>query len=106
MEHKIESAGASVEACVEKRDHSDENMHRRSIYDVPVTATISIGQKRMRISELLELNADTVIPLTARLDDPIDLTVEGRVIARGDLIETEDGQLALKLTEIGKLDDN
>ncbi|MEM6410092.1 MAG: FliM/FliN family flagellar motor switch protein [Pseudomonadota bacterium] len=87
----------------ERRDNSLENQHRRSIYDVAVTATISIGQKKMRISDLLDLQADSVIALSAKIDDPVDLTVEDRVIARGDLIELDDGVLALKLTEIGEL---
>lgn len=54
----------------------------------------------MSVAELLELRADSVIALTAMIDDPVDLTVDDRVIARGELLETEDGSLAVRLTEI------
>ncbi|MEM9670110.1 MAG: FliM/FliN family flagellar motor C-terminal domain-containing protein [Pseudomonadota bacterium] len=96
----------SEEYELDRRDQGAANSYRRSIYDVPVTVTVSIGQRRMSISELLDLEADSIVPLTARVDDPVDLTVEDRVIARGELIETEEGQLALKLTEIGEVTDD
>lgn len=85
----------------ERREKSTTNVYRRSIYGVPLTVTVSIGQRKMRVSELLELKEDAVVPLTARVDDPVDLTVDDKVIARGELIETEDGLMAVRLTEIG-----
>lgn len=87
--------------ALERRAKSAENQYRRSIYGVPLTVTVSIGQRQMSVSELLELKEDAVVPLTARVDDPVDLTVDDKVIARGELIETEDGLIAVKLTEIG-----
>lgn len=85
----------------DRREKSVANVYRRSIYGVPLTVTVSIGQRKMRVSELLELKEDAVVPLTARVDDPVDLTVDDKVIARGELIETEDGLMAVRLTEIG-----
>ena len=60
----------------------------------------------MRVAELLDLKPDTILALTAKIDDPVELTIEDRLIARGELIETEDGVLAVKITEIeDKTDD-
>ena len=84
----------------DRRDDSAGNMYRRSIFSVPVTVTVSIGQQRMSVSELLGLRAESVVPLMARIDDPVDLMVEGRLIAKGELVETEEGALAVKITEI------
>lgn len=85
----------------DRRSRLPDNQYKRSIYEVPLTVTVSIGQRQMSVSELLELTEDAVVPLTARIDDPVDLVVDDRVIARGELIETEDGLIAVKLTEIG-----
>ena len=84
----------------ERRDDSDENAYRRSIFDVPVTVNISVGRKKLSVAELLELKPDAVIALAANLEDPVDLTIDDRVIARGELIETEEGTLAVRITEI------
>ena len=67
---------------------------------MPVTVTVSIGQKRLSVSEILELQPESIIPLSSRIEDPVDLTIENRLIARGELIETGDGQIAVKIIEI------
>ena len=89
----------------DRRAGSKENMYRRSIFDVPVTVNISVGRKKLSVAELLELRPETVIALSASLEDPIDLTIDDRVIARGELIETEEGTLAVRVTEIEERSD-
>lgn len=54
----------------------------------------------MSVADLLELREESIIPLTSRIDDPIELTVDNKVIAKGELIEIEDGSLAVKITDI------
>lgn len=90
----------------ERRDSSNENLLRRSIFNVPVTVTVSLGQQRMSVSDLLELRADSIVPLTAGIEDPVDLMVDKEIIARGELIEAEDGGLAIKITEIREQTDD
>lgn len=85
---------------VERRDPSSQNKFRRSIFSVPVTVTISIGQMRLSVSEILELQAESIVPLTSRIDDPVDLIIDNKVIARGELVEAGEGGLAVKITEI------
>lgn len=84
----------------ERRDTSTRNAFRRSIYSVPVTVTVSIGQKRLSVSEILELQPESIVPLNSRIDDPVDLTIDNRLIARGELVETGDGAIAVKIIEI------
>lgn len=86
--------------AVERRDNSEANAFRRSIYGVPVIVTVSVGQKTMSVAELLELREETIVPLTSKIEDPVDLTINNKVIARGELIEDEDGGLAVKIIEI------
>jgi flagellar motor switch protein FliN/FliY len=101
----MEQAGeAPVE--IERRDRSDANTFKRSIYGVPVVVTVSVGQKTMSVAELLKISEETIIPLTSRIEDPVDITINNKVIARGELIEDEDGGLAVKITDVeGQLND-
>ncbi|MEQ8557483.1 MAG: FliM/FliN family flagellar motor switch protein [Henriciella sp.] len=85
---------------LDRRDTSAANQFRRSIYSVPVTVTVSIGQKRLSVSEILDLGPDSVIALTSRIEDPVSLTVDNKLIARGELIEIDEGGLGVKITEI------
>ncbi len=91
---------ASKPVDVERRDASRGNLLRRSIFGVPVWLTVSIGRQRISVSDLLELREESIIPLTTRIDDPVELSVDNKTIARGELIETEQGEIAVKITEI------
>jgi flagellar motor switch protein FliN/FliY len=89
-----------AQADVDRRDDSDANEYRRSIFDVQVMLTVSIGQARLSVSDILELRPESVVPLTSRIDDPVELVVDNKIIARGELVETEDGSLGVKITEL------
>ncbi|MFN7054814.1 FliM/FliN family flagellar motor C-terminal domain-containing protein [Hyphomonas sp.] len=84
----------------DRRDSSSRNQYRRSIYSVPVTVTVSVGQKRLSVAEILELQPETIITLMSKIDDPVDLMIDNKLIAKGELVETDDGQIAVKIVEI------
>jgi len=89
-------------AETDRREPSNSNKYRRSIFNVPVTVTVSIGHARLSVSEILELRPESIVPLTSRIDDPVDLAIDDKIIARGELVETEDGTLGVKITEISE----
>ena len=73
------------------------------LHKIPIEVTVSVGKARPAIRELLELNQNSVLPLDRRIDDPVELYVGDRLIARGELQElegAEHGQLAVRLTEV------
>jgi flagellar motor switch protein FliN/FliY len=73
---------------------------------VPIEVTISVGRARPLVRDLLRLSKDAVLQLDRRVDDPVELYVGDRLIARGELIEQEGehaGQLAVRLTEVANL---
>ena len=75
---------------------------------VPIEITISVGKTRPLIRELLALERNSVLPLDRRVDDPVELYVGERLIARGELEELDGdqkGQLAVRLTEVADLQD-
>lgn len=73
---------------------------------VPVEITISVGKARLAISDLLKLGENSVLQLDRRVDDPVELTIGEKIIARGQLEEVEggaEGQMAVRLTELADL---
>lgn len=71
--------------------------------DLPIEITISVGHARPTLQELLALEENAVLLLDRRLDDPVELFIGDRLIARGMLQEAgedEPGQLAVRLTEV------
>jgi len=87
---------------VDGRDTSSEGKHRRAIFSVPVNVVVSVGQARPVIGELLAMRRDMVLPLSSRVDDPVQIMVGERVIARGELEEMgeDSGRLGVRLTEV------
>ncbi|MEM9783548.1 MAG: FliM/FliN family flagellar motor switch protein [Pseudomonadota bacterium] len=79
-----------------------QTQYRRAIFSVPIDVIVAVGQAQPVIGELLAMRRDTVLPLSARVDDPVQIMVGDRVIARGELEELgEDGtRLGVRLTEV------
>lgn len=73
---------------------------------VPIEITISVGKARPLIGDLMKIGRDAILPLDRRVDDPVELYVGDRLIARGELQELtgdQAGQLAVRLTEVANL---
>jgi flagellar motor switch protein FliN/FliY len=74
---------------------------------VPIEITVSVGFARPMVKELMNLRRDAVLPLDRRIDDPVELYIGDKLIARGELQELEGdqaGYLGVRLTEIANLD--
>lgn len=70
---------------------------------VPIEVRVSVGRARPSVAELLRLNPESVLELDRRVEDPVELYVGDRLIARGHLEELDGdqaGQLAVRLTEV------
>jgi flagellar motor switch protein FliN len=83
-------------------DSSDVNPFSQ----VPIEITISVGKARPLVRDLLRMGRDAVLPLDRKVDDPVELYVGDRLIARGELQELDGdqaGQLAVRLTEVANL---
>lgn len=73
---------------------------------IPIEIIISVGKSRPLVRDLLNLKRDSILPLDKRVEDPVELYVGEKLIARGELQELDGdaaGQLAVRLTEIADL---
>lgn len=80
--------------------------HANPFVSVPIEITVSVGRARPSIRDLMALGENAVLPLDRRVEDPVELFVGDRLVARGHLEETDQGgggQLAVRLTEIADI---
>lgn len=82
---------------------SDDRDMGNPLTSVPLEITVSVGHARPTIGELLHLEQNAVLSLDSRIEDPVELYIGDRLIARGELQEidgAQPGQLAVRLTEV------
>ena len=84
---------------------SQPNRNLDTILRIPVSVQVILGSAMMPVSNLLKLGRGAVIPLDHRVGEPVDIIVNGRVIARGEIVVVEDdnARLGVSLTEIAGL---
>lgn len=72
------------------------------ILTVPIEVVVSVGKAQPLIKDFLNMRRDSLIVLDSKIDDPVEIRVAGKTIARGELQEVadEDGVLAVRLTEV------
>jgi flagellar motor switch protein FliN len=69
------------------------------VIDVPLNVTLRFGQRTMRLREVLDLGPGALVELDRQVEDPVDLILDERLIARGEVVIV-DGNYGLRVTEI------
>ena len=84
---------------------SDSGGRSSAFMGVPIEVLICVGKARPLVSDLVKLRRDSVISLDSRIDDPVEVYIGDRLIARGELqeMEEQEGQLGVRLTEVADL---
>jgi len=86
---------------------SKKNMEQVNPFvSVPIEIQVTVGKARPLIRDLVGLGENAVLALDRRVEDPVELYVGDRLVARGQLEELDgdkSGQLAVRLTEIADL---
>lgn len=74
-----------------------------AIYDIPVQVSAVLGRANMQVSQLLKLGRGAVVELDRKVGEAIDIYVNNRLVARGEVVVVED-KLGVTMTEIVKSD--
>ena len=72
-----------------------------AVFDVPVTVSAVLGKSAMEVSQLLKLGRGTIVELDRKVGEAIDIYVNDRLVARGEVVLVED-RLGITMTEIIK----
>jgi flagellar motor switch protein FliN/FliY len=71
-----------------------------SVMDIPVTLSVVLGEQSIPLGKLYALGRGSVIVLDKQVGEPVEIFVNDRLVARGEVQLTDDGRLAVAMTEI------
>ena len=74
-----------------------------AVYDIPVQISAVLGKSTMQVAQLLKLGRGAVVELDRKVGEAIDIYVNNRLVARGEVVVVED-RLGVTMTEIIKSD--
>jgi len=97
---------ADAPPMADESNHDDEQTSRaaadlEAVFDVPVQVSAVLGRSKMDVGELLKLGPGTVLELDRKVGEAIDIYVNNRLVARGEVVLVED-KLGVTMTEIIK----
>jgi flagellar motor switch protein FliN len=94
------TAGVSVKPVDETKPQlSPAQLNLQLVMDVELNVTLRFGQRQLALREVLELTSGSVIELDRQVEEPVELLLEGKVIARGEAVVI-DGNYGLRVTEV------
>ncbi|MEA2112285.1 MAG: flagellar motor switch protein FliY [Campylobacterota bacterium] len=96
------SANAPIESTQQEQHNLDESEMKNIslIMDVKLPVRVRIGQKKMLLKDVLSMDIGSVIELNQLANDPLDILVDDRVIAQGEVVIV-DGNFGIQITTIG-----
>ncbi len=100
-------AGSDAGAALLNTEGQGEGTTKRSasdleaVFDVPVTVSAVLGKSAMEVSQLLKLAKGAIVELDRKVGEAIDIYVNDRLVARGEVVLVED-RLGVTMTEIIK----
>lgn len=84
------------------QNETDSGRPIEAVYDVPVVVSAVLGSAKMPVSDLLKLTRGSIVELERRIGDPVDIYVNNRLIAKGEVVSVDD-KLAITMTEVIKI---
>jgi flagellar motor switch protein FliN len=101
-----DGSGGDKAALLKTEGPADTETKRTStdleaVFDVPVTVSAVLGKSGMEVSQLLKLSKGTIVELDRKVGEAIDIYVNDRLVARGEVVLVED-RLGVTMTEIIK----
>jgi flagellar motor switch protein FliN/FliY len=75
-----------------------------AVYDIPVQVSAVLGRATMQVSQLLKLGRGAVVELDRKRGEAVDIYVNNRLVARGEVVMVDDNRLGVTMTEIVKSD--
>ena len=77
----------------------DNNPNLDVILNIPVQVSLELGKAKMDLRELLQLGQGSVVELERMIDEPLDVLVNGALVARGEVVVV-DNKFGIRLTDI------
>jgi len=95
----VDSESDSAEVHTEAKTVRSKDVNIETLLKVPVSLSIEVGRKRMRLDDLLDTQEGSVIELERMLDEPLDILVNGTLIAHGVIVLAKE-RFGIQITDI------
>jgi len=82
-------------------DPNESNITLNAVSDIPVQISVVLGKTNMQVQQLLKLGRGAVVELDRKVGEPVDIYVNNRLVARGEVVVVED-KIGVTMTEIIK----
>ena len=83
----------------QKDENNDIELTLEALYDVPVQVSVVLGSAKMSLNSILKLGKGAVIELNRTVGEPIDVYVNNKIVAKGEIVIVED-KIGVTLTEV------
>jgi len=99
------STPSAAEIMISSRDGEDIPFHKIDfVHDVPLRLSVEIGQASMTVRDILALNVGKVVEFTKAVGEPMDITVSGRLMARGEIVVVNE-RYGVRISEVTRPDE-
>ncbi|KLD69193.1 flagellar motor switch protein FliN [Xanthomonas prunicola] len=95
----LDAAPATFDNLQAEHDQNATDLNLDVILDVPVTLSLEVGRARIPIRNLLQLNQGSVVELERGAGEPLDVYVNGTLIAHGEVVVIND-RFGIRLTDV------
>lgn len=92
--HPVEFSPLSSQSLVEATPHNFDR-----VVDIPLKVTVELGSKKIKIKDILDLNKGAVVELDRIAGEPVDMFVNGKLMAKGEVVVVHE-KFGLRITEI------
>lgn len=99
-EQNATSTNGSASAPEKSAESGSENIKNLELLlDIPLDVSVEVGRSRMLVRDLLQMDEGYVVELGKQANEPLDVYVNSRLIARGEVVMVDD-KLGLRLTDV------
>ena len=95
--------GDFLDPLMEEMDSPNSGRDLESVYDIPIKVSAILGNARLKVKDVMKMRKGEVVELDRSVGDAIDIWVNNRLVARGEVVVVED-KLGITMTEIIKTD--
>jgi len=96
---EVSQAPVDIPSQATQSPEKEEIQNIDIVLDIPVTLSMELGRTRISIRELLKLKSGSVVELPKMADEPMDVLVNGTLVARGEAVVVDD-KFGIRLTDV------
>lgn len=103
VEQREVEEGEYLDPLMEDMDSPNNGRDLESVYDIPIKVSAILGNARLKVKDVMKMRRGEVVELDRSVGDAIDIWVNNRLVARGEVVVVEE-RLGITMTEIIKTD--